>query len=94
MGADALTAWYASTNVLNLMRAITGSQWRSVSSGVVCIYLGTLNIRRMWAERKAQRGGAEWGVGRGVEVKELQMSAIFSSKNAAKSSTVSMLYYV
>ena len=40
-----MTAWYASTNVLNLMRAITGSQWRSVSSGVVCVYLGALNIR-------------------------------------------------
>ena len=45
MGAHPLTAWYASTNVLNFMRAITGSQWRSVSSGVVCVYLGTLNIR-------------------------------------------------
>ena len=38
--------WYASTNVLNLMRAITGSQWRSVSSRVVCVYLGALKIRR------------------------------------------------
>ena len=37
---------YGSTNVLNLMRAITGSQWKSVSSRVVCVYLGTLNIRR------------------------------------------------
>ena len=34
VGADPLTAWYASTNVLNLMQAITGNQWRSVSSGV------------------------------------------------------------
>ena len=41
-----MTAWYASTDVLNLMRAITGNQWRSVSSGVVCVYLGMLNIRR------------------------------------------------
>ena len=40
-----MTAWYASTNVLNLMGAITGSQWRSVSSRVVCVYLGTLKIR-------------------------------------------------
>ena len=46
-GADPLTAWYAST--LNLMRAITGSQWRSVSKGVVCVYLGTLNIRHATA---------------------------------------------
>ena len=41
-----MTAWYASTNVLNLMQAITGSQWRSVSRGVMCVSLGTLNIRR------------------------------------------------
>ena len=41
-----MIAWYASTNVLNLMRAITGSQWRSVSSRVVCVYLGALKIRR------------------------------------------------
>ena len=40
-----MIAWYASTNVLNLMRAITGSQWRSVSSRVVCVYLGVLKIR-------------------------------------------------
>ena len=40
------------------------------------------------AEREAQRGGTERGAGRGVEVKELQMSAIFSSKNAANSSAV------
>ena len=46
MGADPLIAWYASTNVLNLMRAITGSQWRSMSSRVVCVYLGALKIRR------------------------------------------------
>ena len=38
--------------------------------------------------REAQRGGTERGAGRGVEVKELRMSAIFSSKNAAKSSAV------
>ena len=43
---DSLIAWYASTNVLNLMRAITGSQWRSVSSRVMCVYLGALKIRR------------------------------------------------
>ena len=35
-------------------------------------------------EREAQRGGME----RGAEVKELRMSAIFSSKNTAKSSAV------
>ena len=34
------------------------------------------------------RGGTERGAGRGVEVKELRMSAFFSSKNAAKSSAV------
>ena len=34
--------------------------------------------------REAQRGGTEGGAGRGVEVKEHWMSAIFSSKNAAK----------
>ena len=45
-GAVPLTALSASTNVLNLMRAITGSQWRSVSSRVVCVYLGALKIRR------------------------------------------------
>ena len=27
------------------MQAITGSQWRSVSSGVVCVYLGIMNMR-------------------------------------------------
>ena len=38
--------------------------------------------------REAERGGTERGVGGGVEVKELQMSAIFSSNNTAKSSAV------
>ena len=41
-----------------------------------------------WEVREAQRGGTERGEGRGVEVKELRMSVIFSSKNAAKSSAV------
>ena len=39
-------------------------------------------------EREAQRGGTERGAGGGVEVKELRMSAIFSSKNTVKSSAV------
>ena len=30
-GSDPLTAWYESTNVLNLMRAKTASQWKLVS---------------------------------------------------------------
>uniref|UniRef100_A0A0E9TAB5 Uncharacterized protein n=1 Tax=Anguilla anguilla TaxID=7936 RepID=A0A0E9TAB5_ANGAN len=41
-GADPLAAWYASTKVLNLMRAITGSQWRSVSRGLTWECLGKL----------------------------------------------------
>ena len=38
--------------------------------------------------REAQRGGTERRASREVEMKELRMSAIFSSKNAAKSSAV------
>lgn len=37
--ANPLTVWYASTNVLHLMPAITGSQWRAVSRGVTWEYL-------------------------------------------------------
>src|SRR4029434_5683864 len=36
----------ASISDLNLMRAATGSQWRSIRSGVMCALFGWLNTRR------------------------------------------------
>ena len=45
------------------------------------------NEGRQGVREGTERGHRE-GSGRGVEVKELRMSAIFSSKNAAKSSAV------
>ena len=52
--------------------------------------------RRSWETSVSVRGenegrqgvSTERGAGRGVDVKELRMSAIFSSKNTAKSSAV------
>ena len=39
------TAWKASSNVLNLMRTMTGIYWREVSRGVTWKCLGRLKIR-------------------------------------------------
>ena len=65
-----MTAWCASTNVLNLMQAIIGSQWRSVSRGMVCVYLGTLNIRRaaaFWISCRGLMAGAGRPVSRELQ---------------------------
>ena len=50
--------------------------------------LGNISVceGREWGETGGE--GGEGGTERGAEVKELRMSAIFSSKNAAKSSAV------
>jgi len=45
VGAVPLKALQASTNDLNLMRAITGSQWRSRKRGVTWEHFGNLNTR-------------------------------------------------
>src|SRR4029434_1038082 len=46
MRADQVSALYASISDLNLIRAATGSQWSSTSSGVTCALFGWLNTRR------------------------------------------------
>src|SRR4029434_3560338 len=46
VGAEPVITLYASISDLNLMRAATGSQWSSVSSGVTCALFGWLNTRR------------------------------------------------
>ncbi len=37
---------YVSISVLNLMRAVTGSQCREIKRGVTCALLGSLKISR------------------------------------------------
>ncbi len=39
MGAEPMAVLYASINVLNLMRATTGSQCKEIKRGVTCITL-------------------------------------------------------
>ncbi len=42
MGTEPVAVLYASINVLNLMRAVTGSQCKEIKRGVTWAFFGTL----------------------------------------------------
>ncbi len=46
MGAEPVVVIYASINVLNLMRAATGSQCKEIKRDVTCALLGSLKTSR------------------------------------------------
>ncbi len=46
MAAEPVAVLYASINVLNLLRAATGSQCKEIKRGVICFFFGLLKTSR------------------------------------------------